>query len=119
MKKLIHFVGIDVSKETFDLALIKDNDVRQIVQKEFLNNPKGFKELNSWLMQQKVGYHETLFCIEHTGYYSRLIAKFILAKKGSLWMEMSLKIIRSLGIQRGKNDKIDARRIALFAHRNQ
>jgi transposase len=48
-----------------------------------------------------------------------LIAKFILAKKGNLWMEMSLKIIRSLGIQRGKNDKIDARRIALFAHRNQ
>jgi hypothetical protein len=27
-------------------------------------------------------------------------------------MEMSLKIIRSLGIQGGKNDKIDAKRIA-------
>jgi transposase len=34
-------------------------------------------------------------------------------------MEMSLKIIRSLGVQRGKNDKLDAKRIALFAQRNQ
>jgi len=119
MKKLIHFVGIDVSKETFDLALIKDNDMSQITQKIFLNNVMGFKELHSWLKQQKVDYPESLFCIEYTGYYSRLLSKFIIAKKGNLWMEMSFKIIRSLGIQRGKNDKIDARSIALFDHRNQ
>lgn len=66
-----------------------------------------------------VRYEDTVFCIEHTGYYSTPLAKFIQARKGNLWMEMSLKIIRSLGIQRGKNDKIDARRIAQFAHRNQ
>jgi transposase len=119
MKKLIHFIGIDVSKETFDLALLKENDVSQITQRVFSNNLKGFKELDKWLKQQKVAYRDTVFCVEHTGYYSKLIARFIIAKKGNLWMEMSLKIIRSLGIQRGKNDKIDARRIALFAHRNQ
>jgi transposase len=32
---------------------------------------------------------------------------------------MSLKIIRSLGVQRGKNDKIDAERIAYYAFKNQ
>jgi transposase len=119
MKKLIHFIGIDVSKETFDLALIKDNDINLIIQKVCSNDIAGFKELNKWLKQQKVSYQDTVFCVEHTCYYSRLIAKFIIAKKGNLWMEMSLKVIRSLGIQRGKNDKIDARRIAQFAHRNQ
>lgn len=119
MKKLVHFIGIDVSKETFDLALINDHDVNQIIQRVFSNSSKGFSELDKWLRQQKVCYQGALFCIEHTGYYSRLIAKFILSKNGNLWMEMSLKIIRSLGIQRGKNDKIDARRIAQFAHRNQ
>jgi transposase len=119
MKKLIHFIGIDVSKETFDLALIKDSDINLIIQKVFSNNIAGFKELNKWLRQQRIAYPDTLFCVEHTGYYSKLIARFIIAKKGNLWMEMSLKIIRSLGIQRGKNDKIDARRIAQFAHRNQ
>jgi transposase len=119
MKKLIQFIGIDVSKETFDLALIKGSDINLIIQKVFSNNIAGFKELNKWLKQQKIAYQDTLFCVEHTGYYSKLIARFIIAKKGNLWMEMSLKIIRSLGIQRGKNDKIDARRIAQFAHRNQ
>jgi transposase len=119
MKKLLHFIGIDVSKETFDLALIKDNDTSQIIQKVFSNEIAGFTEFNKWLKQQEVCYQDTLFCVEHTGYYSKLIAKFILSKNGNLWMEMSLKIIRSLGIQRGKNDKIDARRIAQFAHRNQ
>lgn len=119
MKKIIHFVGIDVSKDTFDLVLIKNNDPGQISQKGFSNDLAGFKELNTWRKQQKVSYDDTVFCIEHTGYYSKPIAKFIQAKKGNLWMEMSLKIIRSLGIQRGKNDKIDAKRIAQFAQRNQ
>ena len=32
---------------------------------------------------------------------------------------MSLKIIRSIGLQRGKNDKIDAERIAYYAMKNQ
>lgn len=119
MKKIIHFIGIDVSKKTFDLALIKDNDPSQIMQKVFSNNIDGFKNLTAWMKQQLVCYEDTVFCIEHTGYYSKPLAKFIEAKKGNLWMEMSLKIIRSLGIQRGKNDKIDARRIAQFAQRNQ
>jgi transposase len=119
MKKIIHFIGIDVSKDTFDLALIKNDDIGQIAQRVFSNNVAGFKELTTWLKQQKILYENILFCIEHTGYYSKPIAKFIQSKKGNLWMEMSLKIIRSLGIQRGKNDKIDAKRIAQFAYRHQ
>lgn len=36
----------------------------------------------------------------------------------SLWVEMSLKIIWSIGVQRGKNDKVDAERIAYYAMKN-
>jgi transposase len=119
MKKYIHFIGVDVSKQTFDAALIKHNNAGRIVQRVFSNDLVGFKTLFRWLKEEKVCFADTLFCIEHTGYYSRSVAKFIMAMQGGLWMEMSLKIIRSLGIQRGKNDKVDARRIALFAQRNQ
>nr|WKN34006.1 hypothetical protein K4G66_16625 [Tunicatimonas sp. TK19036] len=35
----------------------------------------------------------------------------------SLWLESSLRIKRSLGLQRGKNDKIDAIRISEYAYR--
>ena len=54
MKKLLHFAGVDVSKETFDVALINSNDSSHVIQKAFLDNAKGFKELSKWLKQQKV-----------------------------------------------------------------
>jgi transposase len=36
----------------------------------------------------------------------------------AIGVEMSLKIIRSIGVQRGKNDKVDAERIAYYAMKN-
>jgi hypothetical protein len=36
-----NFVGIDVSKSKFDLALIKDSDKQNIIQSVFDNNQKG------------------------------------------------------------------------------
>lgn len=119
MKKLIHFIGVDVSKLTIDIAVIINNDIGKIVQLVFSNDCKGFKEFKNYLTKEKICFAETIFCIEHTGYYSKQISRFVIAQQGNLWMEMSLKIIRSLGVQRGKNDKLDAKRIALFAQRNQ
>lgn len=119
MKKLIHFIGIDVSKLTIDVAIIINNDIGKIIQLVFTNDSKGFKELKKCLVGEKISFDETIFCIEHTGYYSKQLSRFVIANQGNLWMEMSLKIIRSLGVQRGKNDKLDAKRIALFAQRNQ
>lgn len=119
MKKLIHFIGIDVSKLTIDVAIIINNDIGKIIQLVFANDHKGFKELKNFLSKEKISFQETVFCMEHTGYYSKQLSRFVIAQQGNLWMEMSLKIIRSLGVQRGKNDKLDAKRIALFAQRNQ
>lgn len=119
MQKLIHFIGIDVSKKTLDVAIIKDNDPKTIRLLSADNNLKGFKELKSLLKKDGLLFANTIFCLEHTGYYSRAISKFIVAQKGNLWLEMSLKIIRSLGIQRGKNDRIDAKRIAIYAYKNK
>jgi transposase len=119
MKKFVHFIGIDVSKLTIDVAIIIRNDISKIIHHVFLNDINGFRELKGFLRKEKISFQETVFCMEHTGYYSRELSKFIIANHGNLWMEMSLKIIRSLGVQRGKNDKLDAKRIALFAQRNQ
>jgi len=119
MEKLIHFIGIDVSKLTIDVAIIINNDIGRIIQLVFTNDSKGFKEFKNRLNKEKIPFPETVFCMEHTGYYSKQLSRFIIARHGNLWMEMSLKIIRSLGVQRGKNDKLDAKRIALFAQRNQ
>jgi transposase len=119
MKKINHFIGIDISKATIDVAVIRNNDTGKINSLVFSNDCNGFRELKKWMRKEKLSFLETIFCVEHTGYYSKPLAKFIISQQGNLWMEMSLKIIRSLGVQRGKNDKLDAKRIALFAHRNQ
>jgi transposase len=50
--------------------------------------------------------------------YGKLIIKYLMVYSFSLWVEMSLKIIRSIGVQRGKNDKVDAERIAYYAMKN-
>ena len=60
----------------------------------------------------------TLVCLEPTGIYGKLIIKYLLFFEFSLWVEMSLKIIKSIGVQRGKNDKVDAERIAYYAMKN-
>jgi transposase len=118
MDKFKNFIGIDISKLTFDVALIKNSDKKTTISNVFPNDEKGFKDFALWLKQEKVKFKESLFCMEHTGYYGKLIASLIHKNQGALWIEMSLKIIRSLGIQRGKSDKLDAQRIAHYALRN-
>lgn len=117
MNKFKHFLGIDVSKEYFDAVIILDGKEKSI-HSQFSNDYKGIKALCKWLMEQGSTFENTLACLEHTGMYGRLLIKYLMIEKFSLWVEMSLKIIRSIGVQRGKNDKIDAQRIAYYAMKN-
>jgi transposase len=63
-------------------------------------------------------YEHTLFCLEHTGLYSRQVVEFLLLHKSQIWMESSLHLKRSMGLVRGKSDKIDSLRIARYAQAN-
>ena len=40
-------------------------------------------------------------------------------KSAFVWVEMAVQILRSIGMQRGKNDQVDAKRIAEYAMRYQ
>jgi transposase len=53
--------------------------------------------------------------MEHTGIYCRLLSQYLVENKYHVWLEMPVQIIRSQGVQRGKNDRIDAIRIAEYA----
>lgn len=118
MNKFKHFLGIDVSKEYFDAVLILNGAKEKPIHNQFVNDSKGIKALNQWLKKQGATTQQTLVCLEHTGMYGKLIIKYLIGFNYSLWVEMSLKIIRSMGLQRGKNDKIDAERIAIYAMKN-
>lgn len=110
-----NFIGIDISKGTFDIALIKDNNASSIISDDFTNNSSGLVKLEEFLKKQGLNMEETLFCMEHTGIYCRLLSHYLTERNFHVWLEMPVQIIRSLGIQRGKNDHIDAKRIAEYA----
>ena len=115
-----NFVGIDVSKSKFDLALIKDQDKSNVTQGVFDNTQKGIKSMRKFLEKEHhVELSETIFCMEFTGVYCRPLTSFFIDHECNVWVEMPVNIIRSLGLQRGKNDRIDAHRIALYAYKNR
>ena len=60
-----------------------------------------------------------LVCAEHTGQYTFPLACACKSVECKLWLENAAEIKYSSGVQRGKNDKVDARRIAIYAGRFQ
>lgn len=109
-------LGIDVSKQSIDACLIRTSD-GQLFESKFHNNLSGFRHLKSWCKEFKCECdNSTLSCLEHTGLYTRLLVNYLIARDVQVWMESSLQIKRSQGLTRGKSDKIDAQRIARYAH---
>jgi len=105
-------LGIDISKEKIDVHLHLKN-----VENTFTNQPKGFKQMFSWLERQSsYSIDEVAICLEHTGLYSSLITKFFYEKGITFFIVPALEIKRSMGIARGKTDQIDAMRIAEYAY---
>ena len=60
-----------------------------------------------------------LFAFEHTGIYSFPLSCFLTENNINYTIIPGLEIKRSLGIQRGKDDKIDAKKIALYTARRK
>jgi transposase len=122
MKKneFTNFVGIDVSKNTLDTACIFNKEIDRSPHKQYNNDVSGIKKILGYVKKQKgATLDNTLFCFEHTGIYCRKLAMTLIENKCHVWIEMPVAILRSMGLQRGKNDKVDAKRIALYAMKNQ
>jgi len=115
-----NFVGIDVSKLTLDAVFIFDKEMNKAVHHQFSNDEKGIKKLIGVLKKQKgVDVDNTLVCMENTGIYGKLLSLILFEMQWFVWVETPVAIFRSMGLQRGKNDKVDAKRIALYAMKNQ
>ncbi len=109
-----HFIGIDVSKSTLDFCLISAGKV--VLRLQTQNSSKG---IEGFVKESGCALGESLFCMEHTGIYNYPLLDYLSEKESSIWLESALRIKQSAGMQRGKNDKVDAERIALYAYRNQ
>lgn len=113
--KFKFFLGVDVSKSTLDIAVRDESKVLFHTQIE--NSEVGLETLLKRLRNSGIDCKETLFCLEHTGIYSSILLHFLYRGSLSIWVQSAIEIKRSLGLQRGKNDKVDAMRIAEYAFR--
>ena len=115
------FIGIDFAKTKFDVVILsRDNLVSNGEHKQFCNTKDGVKQLEKWLhlVCGRDVIVESVICGENTGVYSVLAAKILTREGYTVCLESALRIKRSMGISRGKNDKKDARDIAEYAARH-
>ena len=116
-----YFIGIDVSKHTLDVAFIirAQTSSSNVLWKQFNNTLQGLLQMKKWLTEMKVLLSDdTIVVIENTGIYHRLLWQFFSSIHIDLCIENAAQVKWSLGIARGKNDKVDSRRLALYAVRN-
>lgn len=118
--KFRFFIGIDVSKDTLDIGLLDAENSETINHQQVSNNDSGTARMLCWLEEHNgFSIENSLFCLEHTGMYNYPLLQFFSKQGASVWVENPIQIKKSLGLQRGKNDKVDAIRIAQYAYRSR
>lgn len=108
--KVTSIMGMDVSKKTLDCHLF----VQQKSLSAVSNDAKGFKALNRWLRKEVKNLDGLLVVMEYTGIYTYQVEHFLEQQKISFVKRPALDIKRSLGMVRGKSDKIDAKFISKY-----
>ncbi|HEX4849182.1 MAG TPA: IS110 family transposase [Puia sp.] len=109
--KLQHIIGADLSKKKVDLVCHLFQTHIQID-----NTAQGFKDLMQWVRQQKINLSQIMIVMEHTGLYSYCFEDFLHQHQIAFCKVNALAIKRSIGLVRGKTDKLDAARIAAYGY---
>lgn len=110
------YVGTDVSKEKLDVAVWSDTE--WVFTGTVKNTRKDALKLLRE-MKKRFGLEpgNALFCMEHTGVYAMPLVSMLNQHQHNIWLESARQIKNSLGMQRGKSDQVDAKRIAEYAYR--
>ncbi len=112
------FLGIDVSKNTLDAALLKA-DAGKPRHKVFANTVTGHQQLLAWLSEQ--GVEVAHACLEATGTWADAMA-LALHEAGHKVSLVNPALICAFGqsqLKRTKTDKADAQLIARFCQMHQ
>ena len=107
-----HILGIDISKQHFDVALLLPLGKRK--NKKFSNNSKGFEQLAAWLASH--GVESLHACLEATNTYGHPLGEFLYDRgfDVSLVNPARIKGFAQGELLRTKTDKQDASLIARF-----
>ena len=118
IKKYTYHIGIDVSKDKLDFAVLSGRKL--LFHKETENNAAAILSFITELKSiEKFTITKAVFGMEQTGIYTNHLLHVLKKNKASIVLEDALQIRNSLGKLRGKYDKIDAIRIATYLYRTK
>jgi transposase len=113
-----YFIGVDISRDKLDIAVMSGSVL--LFHREIKNDPndilifiRDLKTLPKFVMTRAV------FCMEATGIYCNPLLNTLKKFHANAVRENPLQILNSTGAIRGKNDKVDAIRIANYAYKNR
>lgn len=107
----ICFIGIDVSKKKLDICVLSKSKVVKEIQ-EANHQQAIIVMLNELKEEFEMTNEDFIICAEYTGQYTYPLSCACASIGCTLWLENPTQIKYSCGMTRGKNDRVDARRIA-------
>lgn len=111
-----YFIGVDVSKKKLDICVMCDSKV--VSEEQVSNHQQAITKLINELKRELNMTNENcLICAEHTGQYTYPLICACKSMDCRLWIENPTQIKYCSGMTRGKNDRVDAKRIATYAFR--
>ncbi len=114
-----YFIGIDVSKLSLDICVLLGKE--KVKNATVQNDPKALQTFWKELSKSNPDFitGKIICCLEHTGIYNEHLLSFLSSKKVDICLENPTHIKLSGGLLRGKNDQVDAWRIAVYAYREK
>ena len=113
-RKFNLFVGIDVSKQTLDVAISHNGNGVQ--HSQVTNDASGIHALVTWLLRVEPDPSQILVCLEHTGNIIEKLCHVLLSRELFTWVVNPYVIKRNNPVlERGKTDKSCSVKIMHFA----
>lgn len=109
MKKI--FIGIDISSKTLDICLKIGDRVQYF---NIQNEPRAIRSFF-----RKHSGAEPIVAMENTGRYNWHLLGVLEELGLSVYVLAPIHLKKSLGLARGKNDKVDSLRICSFIEKNE
>lgn len=108
MKKI--FIGIDISSLTLDICLKIDGNL------QYLTIPNNVKAIRSFM--KKYDFQGNVIAMENTGRYNWQLYEVLAHSNVNVYVIPPIHLKKSLGLSRGKSDKIDSLRICNYIEKN-
>lgn len=105
------FIGIDISKLTLDIFV---NRCSKTQHYQIENCSKAVKKF----LKGYSNSENTVIAMENTGRYNFELYEVLSALQLSVYVINPLHLKKSIGLLRGKNDKLDSQRICFFIEKN-